>query len=118
VPSIGLIAAGFLTGMFLLSSVVRWAALVYTVFGLHGGDFLGTPKRRLLWAVPLVILFHPVPYFVIGSFVTIAFVALGRASAGWLGFLAGLYSYGLIAGFMVVTRIRRIRRKTQAARNA
>jgi hypothetical protein len=117
-PSASLTAAGFLIGIFFLPLVVRWAGLVYTVFGLHGGDFLGAPKRRLLWAAPLVILLHPVPYLVIGSFVIIKFVAAGQASAGWVWFLAGVYSYGLVIGLLVVIRVRKLRNKADRARNA
>jgi hypothetical protein len=65
-PSIGLIAAGFVLGLFLLPVAIRWAVLVHTVFALHGGDFLGIPKRRLQWAAPLAVFFHPVPYLIIG----------------------------------------------------
>jgi hypothetical protein len=112
-----LTAAGFLIGMFLLPLVVRWAALVHTVFGLHGGDFLGGPKRRLLWAAPLVILLHPVPYLVIGSLVIIDFVAVGRASTGWVWFLAGLFSYSVVLTLFVVARIRKLRKKAHRDRN-
>jgi hypothetical protein len=96
--------------------VVRWAALVHTVFALHGGDFLGAPKRRLLWAIPLVILLHPVPYLVIGSLVVIGFAAVGRAPMGWIWFLGGFYAYGLIMGLLVLTRMRKRRQRASGIR--
>jgi hypothetical protein len=47
-------ALGFFAATLLVSVISHWAALLVTVLGKHGGDFLGPPKRRLLWAAPLV----------------------------------------------------------------
>ena len=114
---VGLIAAGFFLGMILVPQLLRWALLVHTSFGLHGGDFLGAPKRRLLWAAPFVLVLHPAPYLAVGTVVLTTFAVRGRASLGWLWFLAGFYAYSLLMGVLVVPKLLNLRRK-RGARNA
>jgi hypothetical protein len=64
--SFGLTATGFIPGMFVVPFLLRWAALLHITIGLHGGDFLGPPRRRLPWATPLIVLVHPAPYLLLG----------------------------------------------------
>jgi hypothetical protein len=117
-PAVELVAAGFLVAMVSLGPILHWAVLFRTTLGLHGGDFLGPPKRRLLWAAPFVLLFHPVPFFVVGACVVTVLAALGRLSSGWLWFLAGFYTYALLMGLLVLASLRKARRRMRGARNA
>jgi hypothetical protein len=43
--------AGLFAGMLLWVQFMRWLMLLYVSGSKHGGDFLGPPKRRLLWAI-------------------------------------------------------------------
>jgi hypothetical protein len=113
-----LIAAGFFFGMIFVPQLLRWALLIQTSFGLHGGDFLGAPKRRLLWAAPFILLLHPLPYLIVGTVVFTGLAALGRVSVGWLWFLDGFYTYALLMGVLLVTTLLRARRRTRGAGNA
>ena len=114
---LGLFAAGFLLGAIFVPQAMRWALLVHTSFGLHGGDFLGAPKRRLLWAAPFIILLHPLPYIAAGIAVLTALAVLGRVPSGSVWILAGFYAYALFVGALVVPKVLRVRRKTHSARN-
>lgn len=83
-------ALGFFAAALLLSVVGHWAAVLGAVLGKHGGDFLGPPKRRLLWAAPLAIV-HPAPFLIVAALaggVMAGLVLLGRS---WEWFFAGLY---------------------------
>jgi hypothetical protein len=58
------------------------------------GDFLGQPRLRLLWMVPLVAFLHPGLY-IIGALVVItACRLLNRLSGGWGWFLAFRGTWG------------------------
>ena len=114
---LGLFAAGFFLGTIFVPQAMRWVLLVHTSFGLHGGDFLGAPKRRLIWAAPFIILFHPLPYIAAGTAVLTAFAVLGRAPSGSVWLLAGFYGYALFVGALVVPKLLKLRRKTRSARN-
>jgi hypothetical protein len=106
---------GLLLGMVLIPRVLYWIFLIHTSFAEQSGDFLGPPKRRLLWMAPLVLLFHPVPYLLLGLVVATVLAGLGRLSAGWLWFLAGFYAHALfISTFMF--RVLRRRWRAQDAR--
>ena len=56
--------AGLFAGMLLWVQFTRWVALLYVSGSKEGGDFLGPPKRRLLWATPFLALLHPAPWLV------------------------------------------------------
>jgi hypothetical protein len=116
VLQLGLFAAGFFLGTIFVPQAMRWALLVHTSFGLHGGDFLGAPKRRLLWAVPFIILLHPLPYFAAGTAALTAHAVLGRAPSGSMWLLAGFYAYASFVGALVVPKLLKLRRKTHSAR--
>ena len=115
--SLGLIAAGFFLGMIFVPLLLRWALLVHTSFGLHGGDFLGAPKRRLIWVAPFIILLHPFPCIVAGTAVLTILAVHGRVSSGWLWFLGGFYAYVLLMGGVVIPKLLVIRRKMHNVRN-
>ena len=112
--SFGLAALGYIAGMVVVPSLLRWAALLHTTLGRQGGDFLGPPKRRLLWAVPLVLLVHPAPYLLAGTVIIVVLAVRGRISREWVWPLVGLCTYALFMG-MIVARTVRTRKRT--ARN-
>ena len=87
-PLCGLV--GFFAGMSLSMQVTRWVALLYVSGAKEGGDFLGPPKRRLVWAIPFVGLLHPAPWMV-GVLGFLAFRAFrSNGPAGWKWFFGGL----------------------------
>jgi len=113
VPTALLLLPGVLLGMILIPAIMRWGLLVHTSLTKHGGDFLGAPHRRLLWSAPLVILFHPIPYIVVGLLLASALAAIGRLSAGWGWLLVSFYAYAAMIGFVVIPKLlalRKIRR--------
>jgi hypothetical protein len=117
VPPFILGAAGFFLGIYLVPQLLRWALLVHTTIRPLGGEFLGAPKRRLLWATPFVVLLHPLPYFVAASVVVVTLALRGRASAGWLWFLTGIYGYALLMGILLVPRLLKVRRKPRTGQH-
>jgi hypothetical protein len=50
---------GFGFSLFATTQIFRWISLLSITLAKHGGDFLGEPKRRFLWACPFVSLLHP-----------------------------------------------------------
>jgi hypothetical protein len=117
VDSLGLAALGFIVGMVVVPYLLRWIALLHTTFGLHGGDFLGPPKRRLLWATPLIILVHPAPYFLVGAVAITVLAARGRISGGWVWLLVGFCAYAVFMAMMMM-RILKARKRARTGRNA
>jgi hypothetical protein len=98
---------GLLLGMALIPRALHWALLAHTTFAEHSGDFLGPPRRRLLWMGPLALLFHPVPYLLVGIVVASLLAALGRLEAGWLWFLGGFYAYAALLSTFIFRFLRR-----------
>ena len=94
--------AGFLAGMILWVQFTRWVGLLYVSGSREGGDFLGPPKRRLLWAIPFLALLHPAPWLIgmAGIFAFRAFRADADGSGAW--FFGGL-SLALL--FMTLTTV-------------
>jgi hypothetical protein len=115
---IWLTAAGVFLGMVLVPLMLRWAVLVHTTFKRHGGPFLGEPKRRLLWAAPLVLLLHPAVYFVAALVVLSVLSARGRISGGWVWVIVGFCAYALFIGTFTMLTVMKVRRRARAARNA
>ncbi len=103
--------------MIFVPQLLRWAHLVHTSFGLHGGDFLGAPRRRLLWVAPFILLLHPFPYILGGTLVLTVLAAHGRVPPGWLWFLAGFYACVVLMAALVVPKLLMIRRRTHRVRN-
>jgi hypothetical protein len=82
--------AGIFAGMLLWVQFTRWVALLYVSGSKEGGDFLGPPKRRLLWATPFLALLHPAPWLV-GTATFFAFRTLrGNTSTEWKWFFGGM----------------------------
>ena len=109
---------GFLFGMILTPAAMRWVALVHTSLTKQGGDFLGPPRRRLLWVTPFVILFHPTPYLIAALLVVSALALAGRLSGGWLWMVGGFYAYAVLLALLVVPRMLKLRRKARDAQKA
>ena len=104
---------GLLAGSVVLQQVLRWIALLWVTTAKQEGDFLGPPRRRLLWVAPFVAFLHPGPY-IIGALVVItSFGLLHRLSAVWVWFLLGLYIYVIVSGLSIASRYYRIRRKSR-----
>ena len=116
--SFGLASVGFISGMVVVPLLLRWAALLHITLGLHGGDFLGPPKRRLLWATPLVLLVHPAPYFLVGAVAVAVLAARGRISGGLGWLLAGFCASALYMGMIVTLTALKGRKRARTARNA
>ena len=105
---------GFFTGGLAFQQVLRWIALLWAVTAKQGGDFLGPPRRRLLWVVPFVVLFHPGLYIIGALVVVTGFCALNRLGGGWVWFLMGLYIYFIVSGLSIASRYRRLRRRSRS----
>jgi hypothetical protein len=101
--------AGFCAATFTVSRVIHWATLIRISVGKLGGDFLGAPKRRLIWATPFVLLFHSALYLVLGLLVASVLAIVGRLRVGWCWFLAGFYTYVLLSGLLVLNVMRKRR---------
>lgn len=78
----------------------------------HGGDFLGPPKRRLLWATPALALLHPAPWL-IGVAAVLGFRTFRADSTeGWGWFFGGLslaFLLMILSTMAVLVRWRRLR---------
>ena len=104
---------GLFAGSIVLQQVLRWIALLWVTTAKQEGDFLGPPRRRLLWVAPFVVFLHPGPY-IIGALVVITgFGLLNRLSAVWVWFLLGLYIYVIVSGLSIASRYYRIRRRSR-----
>ena len=108
-PGLLLVALGFVAAALLAGPISRWVGLVFVSTTEHGGDFLGPPKRRLLWALPFVVLVHPMAYLVLALLVVTAATLMGRMASGWGWFLLGVYIYMGLVGITVLARLKRVR---------
>jgi hypothetical protein len=108
-----LFIAGVFAGTLAVSRILHWVSLIRTSVGKHGGDFLGAPKRRLIWVTPFILLFHPALYLVLGLLAVSALAIVGRMPAGWRWFIAGFYAYAVIGGLLVLN----VMRKRSSRRN-
>ena len=102
--------AGFFSATFVVTQCWRWSALLWVAFSRHGGDFLGPPKRRLLWISPFVVLLHPGLYLITALVVVTGLYLQNRVTSGWGWFLAGFYVYVAFSMLSVTSRYRRMRR--------
>lgn len=109
-PLIAPVVAGFVAAVFLLPQALNWLGLIYTTITPQQGDFLGPPKRRLLWASRFLFLFHPMPYLIIGVITVSVFTLLGRMPAPWTWLLLGFYSYTTFLSLLITVKLKRIRR--------
>jgi hypothetical protein len=104
--------AGLLAGMLLWAQFTRWVGLLYVSGSKEGGDFLGPPKRRLLWAIPFLALLHPAPWL-LGAAVFFAFRAtrgdMGAGGSWFFGGLALALLFMILITLAVLARWRRVR---------
>jgi hypothetical protein len=112
--------AGFFAGMLLWAQFTRWVALLYVSGSKDGGDFLGPPKRRLLWAIPFLALLHPAPWL-LGATAFFALRALrGDVATGWSWFIGGValaLLFMSLSALAVLVRWRRSRHSQASAPN-
>lgn len=105
--------AGFFSAALVVTQGLRCVALLGLAFSPHGGDFLGPPRRRLLWIAPFVVLFHPGAYL-LSALVVLTFLYLqNRLASGWGWFFAGVCVYFVLVALSIASRYRRIRRRTK-----
>jgi hypothetical protein len=97
---------GFVAGIIFVPMITHWAALLGVVPRRHGGDFLGPPTRRLLWAAPLAVI-HPVPILIAAVVAGGVMAASSLLGAAWEWFFAGLYSNLAFMGLFVLAALRR-----------
>ncbi len=95
---------GFFTGGLLVQQVLRWIALLSVVIANQQGEFLGPPRRRLLWVVPFAFFLHPGLYSVGALMIITVLCLLNRLSGAWGWFLAGLYTYVAVTGLSIASR--------------
>jgi hypothetical protein len=105
--------AGFFAGSLFFQQILRWGALIWVATTTHGGDFLGPPRRRLLWVLPFVVLLHPAPYLVAFLIGLTVWALLGKAGPVWPWLLGGFYLNLTFSG-LVVLRSYRLRRRRPA----
>jgi hypothetical protein len=103
---------GFIGGGFLVTQLMRWGLLVWVLLTKHGGDFLGAPRRRLLWVFPFVALLHPAPYLLVAVVLALYRMFQGKVGVPLLCVLLGLAVYLAMTGLttLKVLRLRRRRR--------
>jgi hypothetical protein len=100
--------AGFLLGSLFTSCVLRWAALLLTSNAKTGGDFLGPPRRRIAWALPVVALLHPAPYFIFLVALVVVRQIHAESSHGWLWLFAGFAAAALFTGVRTASIMRKL----------
>jgi hypothetical protein len=114
-----LLLLGFFAGSLVGTQVIRWGLLLWVSTTTHGGDFLGPPKRRLLWVFPFALLLHPTPYLVVFLLVFTVWTLQGKVGsiAPWL--LGGFYLYIALVGLKILHlyRLRRRRRHVAGPNN-
>jgi hypothetical protein len=98
---------GFFTGSLVVKQVLRWIALLSVATAKQGGDFLGPPRRRLLWVLPFVVFFHPGLYMISALIVSTGFCLLNWPGGEWGWFLAGLYICVVVSGLLIASKYRR-----------
>ena len=110
---------GFFVGTLLGTQLMRWGVLLWVSTTTHGGDFLGSPRRRLLWVFPFVLLLHPAPYFVALALTFTVWALQGKVGPIWLWLVGGFYAYIAILGLRMlqVYRIQRRRRVSAGPNN-
>jgi hypothetical protein len=98
---------GFFTGSLLVQQILRWIVLLSVATAKQGGDFLGPPRRRLLWVVPFIVFFHPGVYMIGALIVGTGLCLLNWPGGGWGWFLVGLYTHIIVSGLSIASRYRR-----------
>ena len=116
VAAISLALVGFIFGVLFVPQLFRWIFLVYTTVAPQQGDFLGPPRRRLLWATPFALFMHPAPYFLLGILWLAVRAAMGRIPYPWPAILAGFCAGAVFNGLASVLRFARLRRSRLTGR--
>jgi hypothetical protein len=98
---------GVMAGSLIGTQTGRWIALIWISTTQHSGDFLGPPRRRLLWALPFIVIVHPAPYIICMVAAVTSCCFRGRMPVGWAWFLAGFYLYLVLVGWKVLALFRR-----------
>ncbi len=108
---------GFFAGTLFGSQMMRWGALLWVTITTHEGDFLGRPRRRLLWAFPFILLLHPAPYLIALCVVFTFWALQGKVGFVWLCFLGGFYAYIALVSLKLLQVYRQRRRQASAGPN-
>jgi hypothetical protein len=111
---------GFFVGMLLWTQLTRWVGLLYVSCSKLGGDFLGPPKRRLLWAVPIVGLLHPAPWLFFAAVFFGIRAYRSHAAEGWAWLFGGLalaILFMILSTVVTLTRWRRSRQSDPSGPN-
>jgi len=108
------VLAGFFGGSLLFIQGLRWGALLWVSTTTHGGDFLGPPKRRLLWVLPFVALLHPAPYLIVSLTVFTVWTLQRSMGSLFPWVLCGCY-LNLAFNGLVTLRTYQLRRRRLAA---
>jgi len=106
---------GFVAGTQFTLQMFRWGTLLWVTTTTHAGDFLGAPRRRLLWFLPFVLLLHPAPYIAALVVLVTVWVLQGKLGSIWLWPLAGFYTYFVFAGLKLLQLYQLQRRRRAAA---
>jgi hypothetical protein len=104
------ILAGFLVAGVWVVQLTRWGLLIGVAIGKHGGDFLGAPRRRLLWALPFIALLHPAPYLLAAAIGLAVYSLQGDASDAVRAFTGGFYLYVTLMS-MLIFGVHRLQRR-------
>ena len=99
--------AGFIAGVILWVQFTRWIGLLYVSVSKQGGDFLGPPKRRLLWAIPFVALLHPAPWLVAAAALFAVRALRSEAEGSGVWFFCGLSIALLLMGLTTALTLAR-----------
>jgi hypothetical protein len=105
---------GFIAGTQFTLQMFRWGTLLWVTTTTHGGDFLGAPRRRLLWFFPFVLLLHPAPYIAALVVLVTVWALQGKLGSIWLWPLAGFYTYCVFAS-LKLSHLYQLQRRRRAA---
>jgi hypothetical protein len=111
-----LIAAGcgFVAGLLLWVQLARWMLLLYVSGSKDGGDFLGPPRKRLLWALPFMALLHPAPWLIGATGFFGMRTMVGNSATGAKWFFGGLFLAVLLMSLTALLLLVRWHRSRQA----
>jgi hypothetical protein len=109
VDAVSYIGVGFFLGMFLFSHVARGIGLVAYTLSKQSGDFLGPPKRRLLWMAPIVAAINPGVLLLVFAGYIAAKAIGGHVQREVIWLLAGCATSFLWMGLLIVSVIRKAR---------
>ena len=112
--------AGFFLGTLIFSQLTRWVGLVGYALSKQGGDFLGQPKRRLVWMAPILAVMHPgLAFFLVAVFLAANW--LSASSSDLLTWLAGgacvSFTFQLFFFFLVYRKMRAAKSTPRAPNN-